>query len=252
MPVALHEVVSHLDQYLRIGHVVDSPNALNGLQVENSGTVSRVAAAVDACQATIDAAVDQQADLLLTHHGLFWSGLEPLTGRHARRVRRLMEGDVALYSAHIPLDVHPEVGNNALLAKRIGLESPIPFGDYRGEAIGLIGTINLSREELVALIGDIFGVESHVIAAGPDRVSRLGVVTGGGGDMIRWAVEAGADTFVSGEGTHHTYFDAEEWGINVIYAGHYATETLGVQALARHLEARFGTPWLFIDHPTGL
>jgi dinuclear metal center YbgI/SA1388 family protein len=252
MPVALHEVVSYLDQYLRIAEVSDSPNALNGLQVENRGTVSRIAAAVDACQATIDAAVERQADMLLTHHGLFWSGLEPLTGRHARRVRRLLEGNVALYSAHIPLDVHPEVGNNVLLAGKVGLKSAIPFGDYHGEAIGLIGSIDLTLDELVALIGETLGLEPHVIATGPDRVSRLGVVTGGGGNMIRQAVEAGADTFVTGEGNHHTYFDAEEWGINVIYAGHYATETLGVQALARHLEERFGTPSLFIDHPTGL
>jgi dinuclear metal center YbgI/SA1388 family protein len=252
MPVALSEVVTYLDDYLRVGEVPDASYALNGLQVENRGTVGRVAAAVDACQATIDAAADQSAGLLLVHHGLFWSGLEPLTGRHARRVRRLLEGDVALYAAHLPLDVHPEVGNNAVLARSLGLEDLSRFGDYRGEAIGVLGSADLSVSQLVGRLQEILGVDPHVIAAGPDRVARVGVITGGAGDMIRQAKDAGADTFLSGEGTHHTHFDAEEWGLNVIYAGHYATETVGVKALAQHLQNRFGLPWQFVDHPTGL
>lgn len=252
MPTDLTELVAYLDGYLRVAEVPDSPNALNGLQVENSGKVSRVAAAVDACQATIDRAVDAGCDFMLVHHGLFWGGPEPITGRHARRIRRLIEGDIALYSAHIPLDVHPEVGNNAVLARTLGLDDTAPFGDYKGTLIGVIGTTDASLKELVDRIRAELGSEPHVIAAGPERVGRVGVITGGAGNMIREARDAGADTFVSGEGPHHSHFDAEEWGLNVIYAGHYATETVGVKALARHIEGRFGLGWQFIDHPTGL
>lgn len=252
MPTDLAALVAYLNSYLRVAEVPDSPNALNGLQVENSGTVAQVAAAVDACQTTIDRAVDVGADLMLVHHGLFWGGPEPITGRHARRIRRLIEGDTALYSAHLPLDMHPEVGNNAVLANALGLRDTAPFGDHQGTLIGVIGTIDVRLDELVGALRAELGSEPHVIAAGPERVQRVGVITGGAGDMIRQAWDAGADTFVSGEGSHHTHFDAEEWGLNVVYAGHYATETVGVKALAQHIENRFGLPWEFIDHPTGL
>jgi dinuclear metal center YbgI/SA1388 family protein len=246
------DLTEYLDTFLRIAEVQDNPQALNGLQVENSGEINRVAVAVDACQATIDRAVELGADVLLVHHGLFWGGLEPLTGRNGRRVRRLMENDVALYAAHIPLDLHPEVGNNVVLAGQLGLTGITWFGDYMGQQLGVAGEVDLSRADFVRRVQDALGVEPHLIPAGPEQVRRVGVLTGGGGEMIRQAVEAGLDTYVTGEGKHHTHFDAEEWGINVIYAGHYATETVGVKALAAHLEKTHGLPWHFIDHPTGL
>lgn len=252
MPTELAAVTSYLDTYLRIREIPDAPNALNGMQVENSGTVARVAAAVDACQATIDAAADRGANLLLVHHGLFWAGLEPVTGRHARRLRRLLTSDIALYAAHVPLDCHPEVGNNVVLARMLGLESLSRFGDYHGTAIGIAGRLDVPRQELVERLRACLGVEPHLIAAGPESVQRVGIITGGGGGEIRQARDAGVDTYVTGEGAHHTHFDAEEWSLNVVYAGHYATETVGVKALAGHLEQRFGLPWEFIDHPTGL
>jgi dinuclear metal center YbgI/SA1388 family protein len=252
MSLPLHDLAAHLDAYLRVGEIEDGANALNGLQVENHGTASRIAAAVDVCQVTIDAAAEQHADVLLVHHGLFWNGLEPLTGRHGRRVRSLIRHNLALYSAHIPLDIHPEVGNNAVLARSLGLDNTERFGDYSGEQIGVKGTLSTSRTGLVEMLRDLLRVEPHVIATGPDEVHTVGIITGGGGSMIRSAVEAGADTFITGEGAHHTYFDAEEAAINVIYAGHYATETVGVKALARHIEHEFGLPWVFLDHPTGL
>lgn len=248
----LYRLDRHLADYLRIPEVPDDRRALNGLQVANSGTVTRIAAAVDACQATIDAAARQGADLLLVHHGLFWGGLEPLTGRHGRRVRRLMEADLALYSAHLPLDCHPEVGNNAVLARDLGLEDPRPFGTYEGIEIGFAGRWTGSLGDLAARLTERLGVEPHVIAKGPERVTRVGVVTGGASGLLREARDAGIDTFITGEGPHHTFFDAEEWGLNVIYGGHYATETVGVRALAAHLEREFDLPWDFIDHPTGL
>jgi dinuclear metal center YbgI/SA1388 family protein len=252
MRLPLRDITVHLDAYLRIAEVADAGHALNGLQVENAGTVSKVAVAVDACQVTIDASAEHDADLLLVHHGLFWAGLEPLTGRHGRRVRSLVRHNIALYSAHIPLDLHPEVGNNVVLARLLGLDDPEPFGDYLGQQIGVKGTLPASRTALVDTLRDLLGVEPRVIPGGPDDVRCVGIITGGGGTMIRTAVEAGVDTFITGEGAHHTYFDAEEAAINVIYAGHYATETVGVKALAQHLEHEFGLPWVFLDHPTGL
>ena len=248
----LTELAAYLDEYLRIAEIGDDLNALNGLQVENGGTVDRVAVAVDACQATIDAAAQMSAGLLLVHHGLFWGGVQPIAGRHGRRIRGLLEADVALYSAHLPLDLHPEVGNNAVLARTLGLRDQVPFGEYHDQVIGVAGALDVTREELVRRVREAVGGEPHVIATGPSQLKRVGIVSGGGGGMIAQARDAELDAYVTGEGAHHTYFDAEEFSLNVVYAGHYLTETVGVKALAAHLEERFGLPWAFIDHPTGL
>lgn len=255
--VPLADIAGYLDEYLRIREVPDEPNAVNGLQALNgSGRVSRIVAAVDASLATIAAVHNASSApaLLLVHHGLFWDGNVPLTGRRYRRVRALFDGDIALYAAHIPLDVHAEVGNNHVLARRLGLGDIVPFDLYRGIALGVQGTLTPStpREELVAWIDRELGVKARLIPGGPPMSRRVGIITGGAGDRIRAAAEAGLDTYVTGEGPHHTYFDATELGINAVYAGHYATETVGVRALAEHLSARFGIPWEFHDHPTGL
>ena len=250
--VKLSELTDYLDRYLRLAEVPDYPNALNGLQVDGPDEVERLVVAVDACQATIDAANERQADLLLVHHGLFWKGLAPVTGRHGRRLRALLQRNVALYSAHIPLDVHPDVGNNAVLARQLGLVDTDGFGDYEGQPLGVAGDLALDRAELVDRIATTLKVDPHVIGAGPERTARVGIITGGAGSMIEDARAAGVDTFVTGEGTHHTHFDAEELGVNVIYAGHYATETVGVNALASHLDERFDLSCEFLDHPTGL
>jgi len=265
--VHLSDVASYLDEYLRIREIPDERNAVNGLQVENGGTISSIVAAVDASQATIDGVVaaagtegGQAAgrQLLLVHHGLFWDGNVPVTGRRYRRLARLIENDVALYSAHIPLDVHPEVGNNVVLAERLGVEVAGWFGDYKGMALGVWGHAPARWGTRDALVGELdhalgtFAPGARLIPGGPERVSRVGIITGGAGNMIAAAREEGLDTYITGEGPHHTYFDATEWGLNVIYAGHYATETLGVQALASHLAERFDLDWEFHDHPTGL
>ena len=252
MSLTTTDLTAYLNDYLRLTEVADSTEAMNGLQVDNFGSVTRIAAAVDACQAVIDRVADSGADFLLVHHGLFWGGLQSLTGRHGRRLRRLIECGIAVYSAHIPLDVHPDVGNNAVLARALGVEAPDWFGDYHGERLGIVGQLDLSLQELVGRVHTFLGIDPYVIAEGPNRVSRVGIISGGGGSMIGQARDAGADTYVTGEGKHHTYFDAEEWGMNVIYAGHYATETVGVKALAAHLADRFDLAWDFIDHPTGL
>jgi len=245
-------VVWHLDDYLRVREVADDPNALNGLQVENAGEVRHIGAAVDACQATIGAAAERGTDLLLVHHGLFWSGLEPLTGRTYRRVSALLRHGIALYSAHLPLDLHPDVGNSALLARKLGMEVRGGFGDHLGAPLGVWGELDVGREALRERIEGALGAAARLIPGGPERCRKVGVITGAAGGFVRQARDAGLDTFITGEGHHWTYFDAEEYGVNVVLAGHYATETLGVQALAAHLSERFQLPWSFLDHPTGL
>ena len=261
--VPLAEIVRYLDEYLRVRDVPDERNAVNGLQVENRGLVGGVVAAVDASQATIDgviatAAGEDAPPLLLVHHGLFWDGNVPLAGRRYRRVAALLEHDIPLYSAHIPLDLHPTVGNNVVLAERLGLAVEGWFGDYKGVPIGVWGHAPprlAPRDALLEDVNHALGTSepgARLIAGGPERVARVGIITGGAGSMIGAAHAAGLDTFITGEGAHYTYFDAMEWGLNVIFAGHYATETLGVQALASHLAERFDLEWEFHDHPTGL
>lgn len=248
----LEELVSYLDEYLRLKEVPDYPRAYNGLQVENSGEVTRIATAVDASEATIVEAVRRGCDLLLVHHGLFWDGGQTLTGRRYRRLRPLFEGNMAVYSAHLPLDVHPEVGNNVVLAREIGIAVAGTFGSYQGVPTGVWGELELGREALAARLDETLGGRVHLIAGGGERVHRVGVLTGAGGSAIGDALEAGLDAFITGEGAHHTYFDAMEGGLNVYYGGHYATETWGVRALGDHLTARFGLVAEFIDLPTGL
>lgn len=245
------DVVDYLNRELQVELVPDYPNALNGLQVANGGTVHRVAAAVDASERAIRLAAERGCDLLLVHHGLFWDGNVAVTGRRYRKLRHLLEHDVAVYAAHLPLDVHPVLGNNALLARAIGLDVEGEFAEYRGRPVGVWGTLDLIREVLVARLDDVLGGRIRVVAGGPDRVRRVGIVTGGGGGMVNDALAAGLDTLVTGEGAHHTYFDAEEGGINVLFGGHYATETFGVRALAEHVAERFGLEWEFLDLPTG-
>ncbi len=252
MPEALGDLVRYLDGLLDVGAVPDSSRAFNGLQVENSGSVTRVGAAVDICKATIDLAARAGVDFLIVHHGLFFSGDTRITGAYGNRVRALIHNDIALYSSHIPLDYHPELGNNIRLANKLGIDIQDRFGDYEGVKIGYRGRLDTSRDELVSTITAELDTRPHVIAEGPERVRCVAVVTGAGGSMIREAHQAGVDTLVTGEGNHHSHFEAEELGINVIYAGHYATETLGVKALAAHVAEKLDVPWQFLDHPTGL
>ncbi len=246
------ELTSYLNTYLKIEQVPDSPQALNGLQVESSGRVTKVGAAVDASERTIRRAVEIGCDYLVVHHGLFWDGNIPATGARYRKLKALLDGDVALYGAHIPLDVHPELGNNVLLARELGIDIKGVFGLHKGIAIGTWGELHLSREALAARLDDVLGGMVKLIPGGPETVRRVGVITGSGASALPEAVALGLDAFVTGEGNHHSYFAAEESGINLYYGGHYATETWGVKALAEHIAERFGLPWEFIDFPTGL
>lgn len=247
----LHELRDYLDGYLKVAEVADAPTALNGLQVENAGEATRLAAAVDASERTIAAAGDRACDLLLVHHGLFWAGVQPVTGRLYRKLKLLLERGIAVYSAHLPLDVHPEVGNNAVLARALGVELEGTFGGPEADA-AVWGRLELRREALCARLDDLLDGRVRLVPGGPERVRRVGVCTGSGARFIAQAAVLGLDALVTGEGAHHTYFDGVEEGVNVYYGGHYATETWGVKALAAHVGQRFGLPWEFLDFPTGM
>jgi dinuclear metal center YbgI/SA1388 family protein len=248
----LELLVQYLREYLRFETHPDYPNALNGLQVEGSATIGHVCAAVDASEAAIEEAAARGADLLLVHHGMFWDGLRPITGKHFRKVAKLISAEMSLYSMHLPLDSHPEVGNCALLARSLGIDLKGQFGAYQGTEIGWWGTVETDREALRDRLERVVNGPVRLIPGGAHQIRRVGVVTGGGGSLLRQAITAGLDTFVTGEAAHHTYIDATEERINVCLAGHYATETLGVKALAKHLADRFGLTWEFVDLPSGL
>lgn len=242
----LAELVAFLDAELRTAEVTDYPGAHNGLQLENAGEVTRVACAVDACEAVIEAAAEAGADLLIVHHGLLWGGAQRFVGPGFRKLRRAIAAGLAIYSSHLPLDKHPRLGNNALLARALGIRKTTPFLD-----IGVQAAVNLPLATLVDRVEAAVQAPVHLAPGGPDRVRRLGILTGGGGSQVEKAATAGVDTLLTGEGPHHTYTLAEELGVNLLYAGHYATETFGVKALGAEIEKRFGLPWAFIDHPTG-
>ncbi len=248
----LRAIVEYCDRYLRTNEVADWSGAWNGLQVENTGTVARIGAAVDACETVIARAVEQGITLLLVHHGLFWSGVQPLVGAPFRKIKTALDHDMAIYSAHLPLDLHPVVGNNVLLAKALGLKGGEPFFMEKGAPIGLKFHVSLPLADLAARLESVLESSPHLAPGGPLKTRCIGIVTGGAGAEVARAAAEGVDTFITGEGPHHSFTAAEEVGVNLFYAGHYATETFGVKALAAHLSKRFRVPWAFIDHPTGL
>ena len=250
----LESLVQYLDEYLGATGHPDYPGALNGLQVGGPEAVERIVVAVDASEASITEAAARGADLMIVHHGLFWGGLRPLTGRNLRRVRGLLENRIALYSCHLPLDGHPEVGNSALLARAIGLQLEGRFAAYQGAEVGWHGrpTQPLDLPGLVATLETTLEGPVHVVPGGPERIDRVGVVTGGGASFIEDAARLGLDALVTGEGSYHSHFDAMELGVHLLLGGHYATETFGVRALGAHLADRFDLSVDFVDQPTGL
>lgn len=248
----LTEITRYTDDYLHIHECEDWPNALNGLQVENSGDVTKIGAAVDASTRTFAAAAELGIDLLIVHHGLFWAGLQPITGATRRQLATLFEHNIALYSAHLPLDVHPTVGNNARLAAALGMTEVEPFFEEKGQFIGLRSRMQIFPNELARKLEESLGSSVKLFASGPPTTSAIAVITGGAGGEIYAVAEEGIDTFITGEAPHWAAVAAQELGLNLLLGGHYATETFGVKALAAHLAEQFGIPWEFLDAPTGL
>jgi dinuclear metal center YbgI/SA1388 family protein len=249
---SLTEIISYTDRFLRVRDVGDWDNALNGLQIENSGRITRIGAAVDVSTRVLSEARKRGVDFLIVHHGLFWPGLQPIQGALRRQLRIAFENDVALYGAHLPLDIHPKVGNNAQLVAALGLKSAQPFLEEKGQPVGLKVRATLPPTELVRKLRKALNGPVNVFDFGPKQTRAIGVVTGAAGSEIYRVAEEGIDTFITGEAPHWAAVAAEELGMNLLLGGHYATEVFGVKALATHLSKRFRIPWEFIDCPTGL
>lgn len=257
--VNLAALVQHLDDLLRTREVPDYSGAMNGLQVANSGRVDRVAVAVDFSRAAVEQAVVAGAGLLVVHHGMFWGGAQAVVGPAYERLRLVFAHDLAVYASHIPLDLHPTLGNNVLLANELGLAPSGGFARFKTVDVGVRGEADDLETAALAARATAFGRQwGHVLRHTPiapgRRTRRWGLCTGAGASSETLA-EAGAmglDTLVVGEGPHHTAVEAAERGIVVLYAGHYATETLGVRAVGAEVERTFGVPWTFVGQPTGL
>ena len=248
----LSNIVSYTDRFLRVRDVGDWENALNGVQIENSGGVNRIGAAVDVSTRVFKEAAKRDVDLLIVHHGLFWSGLQPIQGALRRQLQLAFENDIALYGAHLPLDIHPRVGNNAQLVAALGPKSAKPFLEEKGQPVGLRIRASLQRTELVRKLEKVLIGPVKAFGFGPKKTRAIGVITGAAGSEIYRVADEGIDTFITGEAPHWAAVAAEELGVNLLLGGHYATEVFGVKALAAHLSKRFRTPWEFIDCPTGL
>ena len=244
--VTLSEITRFCDEYLDTASFKDY--CPNGLQVEGKPEISHVATAVTASLATIEAAIESNADMLLVHHGYFWKGEAPqISGMKGKRIRTLIENNLNLVAYHLPLDAHPEVGNNAQLAKRLRWQNARPLG----ENDGLLWQVELPQKtNACALSRDLSGAlnrEPLHIPGGPMEFNRVGWCTGAAQSYIEQAAEAGLQAFVSGEISEHTTHVARELGIHYFAAGHHATERYGIQALGRLLEESFDVTHEFIE-----
>jgi dinuclear metal center YbgI/SA1388 family protein len=251
MPAHLKDILTELDQLLEPARFQDY--APNGLQVPGPPEVSTVASGVSAHVELFEFAASEHADLLVVHHGLFWgSGPGPIDVALKRRLQILFDADIGLAAYHLPLDAHPQIGNNALLARALGGERLEPFGLHRGEPIGFIASLpgdGLAAAELFARVEAVTSREPLVFDCGPGLIRRLAIVSGAGADFLADAAAAGADALLTGEPAERTMATARESGVHFIAAGHYATETLGVRRLGEHLAERFAVRHVFLDVP---
>ena len=251
----LNELDAYLRELLRIDDFARVDASWNGIQIECSDKqISRVAVAVDAAAETVVRAARWKADVLLVHHGLFWGSAARVTGVHYRRLKAFLENDIALYAVHLPLDAHEALGNNAVMAERLELTNRRPFGEYKGTTIGVAGTLPeaMTTEEVARAL---FGTTEDLLGAlpfGPDRNRTVGIISGGAPRDVVQAIDEGLDLFITGDASHNVYHNCLESGINVMFAGHYRTETWGVEAVARRLSDELGVETTFIDVPTGL
>lgn len=250
--VELKNLVSYLDSLLRTKEIKDV--SLNGLQVDGPKTIKRIAFAVDVSSETILAAAQHKAQLLIVHHGLFWGKSHTVTGSLYERLHASLTEDIAIYASHLPLDLHPLLGNNAQLIRILGLKPAGDFAYYKGTLIGKKGVLEKPKAlaDFIKRVNKSLGVRSFVASYGPSKVGFVGVVSGEGSFSLEEANSLGIDTLVTGETNHVSIPVAKELGMNIIFGGHYATETLGVKALQAHVTKKFNIPSVFLDFPTGL
>jgi dinuclear metal center YbgI/SA1388 family protein len=246
-----NQLITYLDTYLRIKEIADY--GPQGLQVEaENSDIQRIALAVDTAPASIAAAAAWQADLLLVHHGILWRSVERIAGPLGARVRMLLANNIHLYAAHLALDGHPQVGNNAVLAEMIGATVTGQWCEAMGTQIGVLAETDKSLADIVGELETQLHIGARVLNHGPAQVSKLAIISGFGADRVAEAHALGADTMLTGETSHANYYAAEDYGLNVIFAGHYATETVGVKALGQHLQEQFDLETRFFDFPTAM
>ena len=252
------EIAGYLDTLLEVASVPDYPGAVNGLQFANRGEIAKVAASVDFSTRSVSKAIEEQANLLIVHHGMFWSGVKPVVGAAYSRLRMLLDNDVAVYSSHLPLDRHATFGNNVLLSRKLGLTPSGEFARYKGTSIGVTGEDTVRTADIVAKARDFarhHGGDAVANSFSQNRQTKKWAICTGAGasaETLEEVTAAGIDTLIVGEGPHWTAVEAEELGIVIVYAGHYATETLGVAALAAHVAEKYSIEWTMIHAPTGL
>ena len=249
MAIALTTLVEEAQRYLNAPRISDY--CPNGLQVEGRPQVLRIVSGVTASQALVDAAVEAEADVLLVHHGYFWKGEDPcITGMKQRRLKTLLANDISLLAYHLPLDLHPEVGNNVQLARQLGITVEGPLEPDNPRTVGLIGSLveSLSPRDFAWRVQQVLGREP-LLVEGPEMIRRVGWCTGGGQGYIDQAIAAGVDLYLTGEASEQTFHSARENRISFIAAGHHATERYGVQALGEYLARRFAIEHRFIDCP---
>ena len=251
MSINLSAITAFLDKTLSVDSIPDASRALNGLQLENEGAVSKIAVAVDGSEKTIHAALDLGADLLILHHGIFWQDMQPVTGISYRKLKAAMDGNLAIYSAHIPLDVHPVYGNNALLAKTCGIRPAGEGLDYHGVSMGVCGEFAGTCRELADRLESALGAPVQTFWAQSEEApaGNVFICSGGAGNELVQAARLGCRTYVTGEGSHWNIPMADELGINLVFGGHYFTETFGVKALGQLLKDVYGLDYAFIDMP---
>ncbi len=245
------ELVKYMDEYLRVSEIKDESR--NGLQVEGAEEVNKVCFAVDGCLEAFQRAAEGGAQMIIVHHGIFWEEFTPLKGMQRQRVKQLLDNDLSLYAAHLPLDLHPKVGNNVQLVKLLGLKLRGPFGDYHGLSIGVEAELKkeMGLEEFAKRSEEVLGGKMRVVDFGPKLIKRIGIVSGGGGSLVNEAGQKGLDLYLTGEPSHSAFRPAQEYEINILYGGHYLTETVGLKALAAHLRRKFRLKTEFVELPTG-
>jgi len=251
--IDLKNIVEFLDKELNIKGIHDAPQALNGLQIENYGEVSRVALAVDGSQKSIDDAIALEANLLILHHGVFWPGLIPITGWWKKKIESCLDHNLAVYSAHLPLDMHPTLGNNAGIAEGLGLKDIQPEVDYHGSLIGLAGYFEGSVGELKRAYAKLTDAKiTGIIHNEYATAGRIAICSGGSADAIYQVHSKGYRCYLTGEENHWVHNAAQDIGMNILFAGHYATETFGVKNLGKLIHDKFNLPVHFIDNKTGM
>ncbi len=245
--VELNEAIDFCDRRVRLDEIPDFPGAHNGLQLENNGEVTKLGASVDAGLVPFRLAIEKKIDLLICHHGIFWTPPLPLTGSNYEKIKLCMDSNLAIYGCHLPLDCHPEIGNNTILAEKLGLEPSGSFLPYEGVDVGLLTTSSYDRQELRERLNDLFPNGYQAMEYGTGKPEKIAILTGSGQSAVDKILDSGADTLITGELKQHHFNIAQEQELNLYACGHYATERFGVDALAKEVARKFDLPYEFVE-----